>query len=267
MNNLTLLWPEGAPFATGTEDEDRPAITPYLVDGSGNSAVIVCPGGGYRGRAQHEGEPIAEWLNTLGISAFVLRYRVAPYQYPCALMDAQRAIRFVRSQATQLGIAPDRIGILGFSAGGHLASAAGTIYDAGDLASEDPIERESCRPDFMILCYPVITMKRPFTHEGSLLNLLGAEPDDSLVGQMSTETRVSEDTPPAFLWHTSDDASVPVENSLLFASALGRHGVPFDLHVYAHGRHGLGLAAESDHVKGWPAVCESWLRLNGHAKR
>jgi acetyl esterase/lipase len=261
-----LLWPGGAPLAAGTTDEDRPAITPYLAEGYRRAAVIVVPGGGYGMRADHEGEPIARWLNTLGISAFVLRYRVAPYRYPCALLDAQRAIRTVRHKAAEFGVDPGRVGILGFSAGGHLVSTVGTSFDAGDPQSGDPIERMSSRPDLLVLCYPVITMQGEFAHAGSVANLLGPDPDEALVRRLSSDTQVTERTPPAFLWHTSDDGAVPVENSLMFAAALRRHGVPFDLHVYAHGRHGLGLAEEDRHVSGWTEACASWLRLNGFAE-
>ncbi|SFS56393.1 alpha/beta hydrolase [Paenibacillus sp. BC26] len=262
-DTLIELWPEGAPLATGTTDEDRPALTPYLVEGS-ESVVIVCPGGGYGMRADHEGEPIALWLNGLGISAFVLRYRVAPYQYPSALYDVQRAIRYVRLHAEALGVNAGKIGILGFSAGGHLVSTAGTHYDAGNPEAEDPIERMSCRPDLAILCYPVITMQSPVTHEGSRLNLLGANPPAELVELLSNELQVTPDTPPTFLWHTSDDAAVPVENSLLFAMALRRAGVPFDLHVYEQGAHGMGLAEADPHVANWTTVCGLWLKRNGY---
>jgi acetyl esterase/lipase len=257
-----LLWPEGAPLATGTGDEDCPALTPYLVEGTGNAAVIICPGGGYGMRAAHEGEPIAHWLNSLGISAFVLRYRVAPYTYPSALLDAQRAIRYVRCHSQTMGIDAHRIGILGFSAGGHLTASTGTHYDKGNPNATDSIDRESCRPDLLILCYPVISMKGPYTHEGSRLNLLGPHPDPTLIELMSNEVQVTEDTPPTFLWHTSDDP-VAVENSLLFASALSQHKVPFDLHVYAKGQHGLGLAEEDEHVRTWTDVCAIWLKRNG----
>jgi acetyl esterase/lipase len=257
-----LLWPEGAPLATGNNEEDCPALTPFLVEGAGNSAVIVCPGGGYGMRAEHEGEPIALWLNSLGISAFVLRYRVAPYAYPSALLDAQRAIRYVRHHSQEMGIDPHKIGLLGFSAGGHLTASAGTHFDNGDPSASDLIEQESCRPALLILCYPVISMKEPYTHGGSRLNLLGSNPHPALIERMSNETQVTIDTPPAFLWHTSDDP-VAVENSLLFASALSRSKVPFDLHVYAKGPHGLGLAEEDEHVGTWTEVCAIWLKRNG----
>jgi acetyl esterase/lipase len=257
-----LLWPEGAPLAVGITDEDQPALTPYLVEGRGNGAVIVCPGGGYARRAEHEGEPIAQWLNQLGVSAFVLRYRVAPYRHPAPLLDAQRAIRYVRYHADEWGIDANKIGILGFSAGGHLTSSVGTHYDLGNPEAVDPVDQQSCRPDALVLCYPVVSMKPPFGHEGSRNNLLGAEPEESLVELMSNETQVTADTPPTFMWHTSDDPVV-VENSLLFASALSRNKVPFDLHVYEKGKHGLGLATGDDHVGTWTDICGLWLKRIG----
>ncbi|AIQ48382.1 esterase [Paenibacillus sp. FSL R7-0273] len=261
-----LLWPEGAPGAQGISDEDCPAITPYLVEGSNNAAVLICPGGAYWLRAEHEGGPVAEWLNLLGISAFVLRYRVAPYRYPSALLDAQRALRTIRSRAEEFGIDPERVGILGFSAGGHLASTASGLFDRGNKEAEEALERESCRPDFSILCYPVISMTDEVTHEGSRENLLGANPPGELIRLLSGELQVTPDSPPAFLWHTAEDAAVPVENSLLLASALRRSGIPFDLHVYAHGEHGLGLAEEEPHTRSWTNACASWLQMNGYTK-
>jgi acetyl esterase/lipase len=254
------LWPEGAPLANGVSDEDVPAIMAYPVQGQRRGAVIVCPGGGYGMRADHEGEPIALWLNSIGIHAFVLRYRVAPYQYPCALTDIQRAIRYARHNADGLGINGSKIGVLGFSAGGHLTASIGTHYDSGNPDAEDAIDRQSCRPDAIVLCYPVITMKPPFYHEGSMLNLLGRTPDPELIELLSNEGQVTTDTPPAFLWHTSDDEAVPVENSLMFASALRQKKVPFDLHVYETGHHGLGLAKEDAHVASWTSVCGLWLK-------
>lgn len=262
-NGLIELWPEGAPYAEGTSDEDRPAITPYLVKGKGTGAVIVLPGGGYGTRAAHEGEPIALWLNSLGISAFVLRYRVAPYRYPAALTDARRAVRHVRLHAAEWGIDAGKIGVLGFSAGGHLAASAGTSFEAGNPDAADPVERQSSRPDVLVLCYPVITMQDPYTHQGSRSNLLGPEPAEEMIRLMSGELQVTPDTPPTFLWHTADDAAVPVENSLLFASALRKSGVAFDLHVYEKGRHGLGLAEEDEHVASWSHTCGLWLKRYG----
>lgn len=258
-----LLWPNGTPNALGEAAEDQPTLVPYLVEGSEpTAAVIVCPGGGYARRAEHEGGPVALWLNSLGISAFVVHYRVAPYRHPNPLMDAQRAIRTVRSRAQEWNVDPARVGILGFSAGGHLASTAGVHYDAGRPNAEDPVERESCRPDLLVLCYPVISFG-PSAHRGSQSNLLGEEADAELIDLMSTELQVTEATPPTFLWHTADDASVPVENSLLFASALSRNKVPFELHVFESGRHGLGLAGEQPGVKAWTDVCATWLHKQG----
>lgn len=265
MSQSFVLWPEGAPLARGEEAADRPSLTPYLVEGERNAAVIVCPGGGYARLADHEGGPVAEWLNGLGVSAFVLRYRTAPYNHPAPLLDAQRAIRIVRSRAVEFGVDPGRIGILGFSAGGHLASTAGTHYDGGAEASEDPIDRVSSRPDALVLCYPVITLKGPAAHAGSRAKLIGEAPAQELLDSLCSDERVTADTPPTFLWHTADDASVPVENSLLFASALARRGVKHELHVYAEGRHGLGLASDHPHARGWTAACADWLRRIGFA--
>ncbi|MDF2925927.1 MAG: esterase/lipase-like protein [Paenibacillaceae bacterium] len=258
------LWPEGAPYAHGNDKEGLPAITPYLAEGAEGPvpAVVVLPGGGYHTRAPHEGEPIAKWLNTLGISAFVLDYRVAPYKHPVPLNDAQRALRHVRSQAEAWKVDPSRLGILGFSAGGHLASTAGTHYDRGDSASADPVERFSCRPDFMVLCYPVISLGE-FRHDGSRVNLVGEDATEELVRLLSNELQVTEDTPPSFIWHTSDDPAVPVENALMFASALSRNKVQFELHSYMTGRHGLGLAADHPEAQTWPDLCARWLKRLG----
>jgi acetyl esterase/lipase len=254
------LWPEGAPWARGNTAEDIPAIKAFPVNGEGRGAVVVCPGGGYGMRADHEGEPIAQWLNSIGIHAFVLRYRVAPYQYPCALIDVQRAVRYIRQHADNYGINANKVGVLGFSAGGHLTASIGTQYDTGNPTAKDVIDRESCRPDAIVLCYPVITFKSPFTHDGSRINLLGNSPDPQLINLLSCDEQVTPDTPPTFLWHTSDDEAVPVDNSLLFASSLRRAGVPFDLHVYEKGQHGLGLAKHDEHVASWTNVCGLWLK-------
>lgn len=260
-----LLWPEGTPNALGEEAEDKPTLVPYLIESKEPvMAVVVCPGGGYARRADHEGEPIALWLNSLGISAFVVHYRVAPYQHPNPLSDAQKAIRMVRHNAAEWNIDPQRVGILGFSAGGHLASSAGTHYDLGQADAADPIERQRRRPDLLVLCYPVITFGE-HAHAGSRRNLLGESEPAELVGLLSSEKQVTADTPPTFLWHTADDASVPVENALMFAGALRRHGVPFDLHVYESGRHGLGLAKEHAEASTWPELCGRWLKKHGFA--
>ena len=258
------LWPAGAvPGALGSEDRDVPKLTPFLVPGGGpRAAVVVCPGGGYAGLAPHEGAPVARWLNSLGIAAFVLQYRVAPYKHPWPLADAQRAIRTIRHRAAEWGVDPGRVGILGFSAGGHLTATAGTHWDRGDVGAEDPIARQSCRPDLLVLCYAVVTFG-VFRHEGSMHNLIGAQPSEELRRSLCNEEQVGADTPPTFLWHTADDAGVPVENSLVFAAALSRHRVPFALHVYESGRHGLGLAAGDPDVGSWPERCGVWLARHG----
>ena len=214
--------------------------------------VIVCPGGGYGMKAMdYEGDEIASFLNQHGIHAFVLDYRVAPDSHPAPLNDALRAVEHARRLSAELGYAADHIGVLGFSAGGHLAASAGTMWTS-----------EHNRPDAMILCYPVITMGK-HTHIGSRANLLGENTNEATIGDMSIENRVDKQTPPAFLWHTADDEGVPVENTLLMAQALSAKSVPFELHVYPHGRHGLGLGSETPGVRTWSALCVDWLRRLG----
>ena len=266
-----LLWPDGAPGALGSEAVDKPKITVYLApaDRATGAAVVICPGGGYRVvAADHEGKHIAEWLNSLGVSAFVLQYRLGErYRHPAPLQDAQRAIRTVRSRAKEWGIDPRRIGILGFSAGGHLASTAATHFDDGQADASDPIEREGSRPDFAILCYPVISLVDPPAHSGSRRHLLGDPPDPALVQLLSNERQVTARTPPTFLWHTADDAAVPVENSLLFFQALRKAGVAGELHVFPHGKHGLGLAPGDPSVSQWPGLCAVWMEGLGLLKK
>ena len=258
-----LLWPAGAPGALGNEAVDKPKITVYLApaDRATGAAVVVCPGGGYRVvAADHEGKQIALWLNSLGVSAFVLQYRLGErYHHPIPLEDAQRAIRMVRSRSKEWRVDPKRIGILGFSAGGHLASTASTHFDDGRPDAADPIDRESSRPDFAVLCYAVISLEDPTAHAGSRANLLGDPPDPALVVLLSNEKQVTARTPPTFLWHTADDTAVPVENSLLFFEALHKAGVPGELHVFPHGRHGLGLAPGDPAVSQWPRLCAVWM--------
>lgn len=266
-----LLWPAGAPGALGTGDEDRPKITVYRAPAAtaNGAAAIVCPGGGYAQLASdHEGKQVAEWLNSLGLSAFVLQYRVGPrYRHPAPLLDAQRALRLVRSRARDFGVDPARLGIAGFSAGGHLAATTGTHFDDGTPGAADPIERMGSRPDFLILAYPVVSMSAPFMHAGSVENLLGPSPDPKLAAFLSNELRVTARTPPAFLFHTEDDATVPVENSLALAAAFHRAGVPVELHVFPKGHHGLGLAPDDPVLSQWPGLCASWLRALGMLDR
>ena len=261
-----LLWPGGAPGAQGTEDIDKPTLAAYPVPagrGTG-TAVIVCPGGGYQGLSMDkEGDQIARWLNSLGVTSFVLKYRLGPkYHHPVELGDAQRAIRTVRSKAAEYRIMPDRIGIMGFSAGGHLASTAGTHFDAGDSGAADPIDKLSSRPDFLVLCYPVISFT-DHPHQGSRRNLLGENADPKLVENLSNETQVTAQTPPTFLFHTTTDATVPVENSVMFYSALRKAGVPAELHIYERGPHGVGLAQTDEALSSWPARLADWLRVRG----
>jgi acetyl esterase/lipase len=267
-----LLWPAGAPGAKGDSDDDKPTLSINLPpkDKATGAAVVVCPGGGYGGLAiGYEGHDIAQWLSDNGIAGFVLKYRHRGngYGHPAPLDDAQRAIRTVRSRAAEFGVDPKRIGILGFSAGGHLASSAGTHFNAGDANAKDPIDRVSCRPDFLILCYPVISFTAPFMHAGSKKNLLGENPDPKLVESFSNELQVTADTPPAFLWHTSEDKGVPPENSVVFYLALQKAGVPAELHVYEKGRHGLGLAQKELGTASWPERCLDWLRVRGLLER
>ncbi|MFP3126657.1 alpha/beta hydrolase [Ectobacillus funiculus] len=254
------LWNEQIPFMESGDEENAPVLTLYLAsDSTSQSAVIVCPGGGYHHRANHEGEPIAKWLNSLGISAFVLNYRVAPYRHPVPLADAQRAIRFVRYHAENWNIDKQKIGILGFSAGGHLAASASTLSHLRTSDIVDGIDLESCHPNFSILCYPVISLLE-HCHEGSILNLLGNNPSEDMRTILSCERNVSETVPPpTFLWHTADDASVPVENSLLYAASLSELKVPYEMHIFPHGRHGLGLAADNPTVEKWTELCANWL--------
>jgi acetyl esterase/lipase len=261
------LWPHGAPGALGKEAADVPTITVYPAPTGGPgpaAAVVVCPGGGYGMLAGHEGEPIARWLNTLGITAAVVKYRLGPkYHHPVMLGDAQRAIRTVRANAKKWNVDPKRVGILGFSAGGHLAATASTQFDAGDANAPDAVDRLSSRPDVSVLVYPVITMTDPHTHAGSRRNLLGDNPTAEQIDAMSAEKRVTKQTPPAFIFHTADDQAVPVENALLYAAALRKNGVPFELHVYEHGRHGVGLAQDDPVLKSWTGRCADWLRGKG----
>jgi acetyl esterase/lipase len=260
------LWTGTAPGALGTQDEDIPTLTPFVVPASRatGTAVVVCPGGGYAHLAtDKEGDQIALWLNSLGVSAFVLKYRLGPrYHHPIELGDAQRAIRTVRCHAADYHVEPDRIGIMGFSAGGHLASTAGTHFDSGNPSAADPIDRTSSRPDFLVLCYPVISFGQ-FAHRGSERMLLGENPDPKMVENLSNELQVTAQTPPTFLFHTTTDATVPVENSVLFYSALRKAGVPAELHIYERGPHGVGLAQTDEALSSWPARLADWLRIHG----
>jgi acetyl esterase/lipase len=260
------LWPQGAPGALGTAPTDIPTITPYLpAPGTASgAALVICPGGGYAHLSPHEGDGYARFFSANGITAFVLTYRLGSngYHYPAMFLDVSRALRYVRAHAADWSIDPHRIGVVGSSAGGHLASTLLTHFDTGKPADPDPIERESDRPDLGILCYPVITMG-PDTHGGSKVNLLGPNPSPDLIALLSNELHVTSDTPPCFLFHTWEDKTVKVENTLAFANALRAHGVEFDLHIYEHGGHGMGLGGpwdQPDKLHPWTRDCIYWLR-------
>lgn len=260
-----LLWPDGAPGAQGEEAKDRPTLIAYIAEGENatDTAVVVCPGGGYGHLAMgHEGHDIAKHFNAQGVSAFIVdyRHRGKGYGHPAPLDDAQRAIRTVRANADAWGIDPAKIGVMGFSAGGHLASTAATHFDAGDENADDPIQRVSCRPDFAILCYAVIAFDEPYTHRGSQRNLLGEDASPELVRQFSNEKQVTPETPPTFLWHTDEDTVVPSENSAMFYLACKKNGVPAELHIYRKGRHGLGLAANIEGANEWPTQLKKWMQ-------
>ncbi len=263
------LWEIGAPNAVGNEPQDIPTITPFPAtkETATGAAVLVLPGGGYARLSDvKEGSDVAKWLNSLGISAFILKYRLGPrYNQPTPMLDAARAIRTVRHRAKEWNVDANRIAILGFSAGGHLASTLGTKFDAGKPDSKDEIERMSSRPDLMILLYPVITMGE-YTHAGSKKNLLGDKPTPELVKLYSSELQVSKETPPTFLMHTMTDAGVPVENSMSFAAALRKNRVPFEFHLYEQGSHGVGLAPTNPYLASWVGRCADWLGLHGFIK-
>jgi len=266
------LWPDGAPGALGTRDQDIPTLTPYLLarEKATGAAIVICPGGGYGGLADHEGDHYARFLNEHGVAAFVLKYRLGSngYRHPAMLWDAARALRTVRARAGEWDLDPKRIGIMGSSAGGHLASTLLTHFDSGKPDAADSIEKQSSRPDLGILCYGVLTLGE-YTHQGSKQNLLGANPDPALVNLLSNELQVTSNTPPCFVWHTWEDKAVPVENSLLFATALRKSGVHFDLHIYQEGGHGIGLGSrdlDAAKLHPWTRDLIFWLKAQGFAK-
>jgi acetyl esterase/lipase len=264
------LWQNEVPGALGNGPADRPTLTVYLppTDGATGTGVVVCPGGGYGTVVtSYEGHDPAEWLNKLGVAAFVLRYRVTPYRHPAPLQDAQRALRLVRSRAAEWHLRPDRIGVWGFSAGGHLASTAATQFDDGKPDAADPVDRLSCRPDFLILSYPVITLVGPAAHTGSRDNLLGKNAVPAMAEAVSSDRRVTPRTPPTFLFHTNADRVVVPENSVLFYLALRKAGVPAELHVYERGNHGVGLAPKDPVLASWTDRLRDWLDGRGLLKK
>lgn len=261
------LWPDGAPDAKGEAEHDTPTIRIYqpAKEKATGCAVVICPGGGYGILAyDHEGHQVAKWFSKVGVTGVVLRYRHAPdYRHPTPLNDAQRAIRYVRSNAKKLGVSPNRIGIMGFSAGGHLASTAATHFAGGNDASDDSVEQVSCRPDFAVLGYPVISMTADFGHKGSRRNLLGDADSDQLATHLSNDQQVTSETPPTFIFHTGEDTGVPVENALAFYQALRKANVRGELHIYQFGPHGLGLAPGEPAASTWNERMHAWLRTNG----
>jgi len=264
------LWENDAPGALGTTDDDKPTLTMFpMRPGSAGpvptTAVIIAPGGSYgRLAANHEGRQVANWFNSLGVTAFVLRYRLGPrYHHPVEMGDAQRAIRLVRANAEKFGIRADRVGFMGFSAGGHLASTVATHFDAGNPSASDPIDRMGSRPDFVVLAYPVITMTAEYGHKLSATNLLGEHPDPKLAKQMSTELQVTRDTPPTFLFSTNADTAVRAESFIMLYLSLREAGVPAEIHVFENGAHGVGLDAGDPALGEWPVLLRNWLRGRG----
>lgn len=272
------LWPEGVPGLRADASAERvldggritnvhrPTLTVIAPSNpaTDGTAVIICPGGGYTRLAfDHEGIVPAKWFRSLGVTAFILKYRLREYGHPAPLRDVLRAVRTVRSRAAEYHIRPDRIGVLGFSAGGHLAASSGTLFDSPDGRTGAPIDAVSGRPDFILLIYPVITMDSQHSHQGSLTALLGQNPQPELARRLSVETQVSKATPPAFIVQTEEDKTVDVENSLMFYQALRNADVPAELHLYAKGPHGFGMRPGFGPASDWPARAESWMRFNG----
>lgn len=269
------LWSGDAPGALGQADHDISTLTIYPADPAKATGmgIVICPGGGYGGLAKHEGEGYAKYLAANGVSSFVLKYRLGSkgYRHPVMWQDVSRAVRTVRARSDEWKLNPKLIGVMGSSAGGHLASTMVTHFDAGQPDAQDPIERISSRPDFGVLCYAVISMEDGVTHGGSKRNLLGATPDPSLVELLSNEKQVTKETPPCFVWSTGEDKAVPVENSLRFILAMQKAGVAYDFHVYQKGAHGIGLSegkngVAADDVHPWGKDLLFWFRHNGWLK-
>lgn len=271
------LWPEGVPNGRTdlgeevvnndrVENVHKPSLTLFLPDaGKANgTAVIICPGGSYTRLAfGHEGIDIAKWFNARGVTAFVLKYRMKEYGHPAPLQDVLRAVRIVRSRAAEFGTKPDRIGVVGSSAGGHLAASAGTLYDQPAGKTGAPLDAVNARPDFLVLLYPVISMDPAIAHAGSRQNLIGASPSPDLVELMSLENQVTDATPPTFIFYTQEDKTVPVENGVRFFQSLTRHKVPAEFHIFERGPHGLGLRSGFGPTSDWPKLAEAWLQLHG----
>lgn len=265
-SKYALLWPEGAPLATGTAEIDQPRLTVFVPKNqTTRTGIVVCPGGGYSHLSyEKEGTVFAQWLNNLGITAFVLEYRHAPqYHYPAPILDGQRAVRYVRAHASEYNLATDRIGMFGFSAGGHLTATVGTHNDAGNPTAKDPVERVSNRPDFLILAYPVIAQLAPAASR-SFTDLLGPNPDQKLIDDMTPDLHVTEQTPPTFLALANDDGAVSPENSVRFYMALLKAKVPAEMHIYQRGGHGFGMAYLDPALSSWTGRLADWLRVRGY---
>lgn len=280
------LWPEGvpparradAPAARGDLGPERQGpdgrianvsqpmltIVPPAVDRPNGTAVILCPGGGYTFLSNaREGQQYAAWLSTLGVTTFILKSRLQEWGHPAPLQDVLRAIRLVRSRAAEFGVAPNRIGVMGSSAGGHLAASAGTLWDHADGRTGAALDAVNARPDFAVLVYPVITMTDPAAHAGSRQALLGGKPGAAELALLSLEQQVSAATPPTVLLHTQGDKAVPVQNSLMYFDALTRAGVPAELYVFEQGGHGIAMRDGLGTASAWPRRAEDWLRQRG----
>jgi acetyl esterase/lipase len=267
-----LLWEKGAPGAKGEEEKDKPKLFAYPAPEASavGTALVICPGGGYGHLSMDkEGSDVAKWLNSLGVTAFVLDYRHAGkgYQHPAPLDDVKRAVRYVRTNAEKWKLDASKIGVMGFSAGGHLASTAGTQFEEANKNADDKIDRASSRPDFLVLCYPVISMTSEYTHKGSRKNLIGDDPSPELAKKMSSELQVTSNTPPTFIFQTDKDTGVPAENAVSFYLALRKAKVPAEIHVYQNGPHGVGLAPGDPVLATWKERLADWLKVRGLLKQ
>jgi acetyl esterase/lipase len=264
------LWNGPAPGAKGTAAEDVPTLTVYMPRNTAGpmTAVVLAPGGSYvRLAMNHEGRQTANLLNSFGVAVFVLQYRLGPkYQHTVEIGDVRRALRTVRARAAEWHLAPDKIGVMGYSAGGHLAASASTMFDSGDANASDPVDRKNSRPDFAILGYPVISMTESWTHQGSKTALIGANASADLARSMSLDTRVTKDTPPTFIFQTNADTTVPAENSVMYYLALRKAGVPAEMHIFKNGAHGLGLAQDDPTLGVWTTLLNNWMRTSGLTK-
>jgi acetyl esterase/lipase len=271
------LWPEGVPGLKADAGPEKdvgggrftnihhPTLTVFAPkEGKANgTAIIYAPGGGYiRVAGGTDGGEIAKWLNSLGVTVFMLKYRNVEYGHPAPLQDALRAVRIIRSRAAEFGVQPDRVGMLGGSAGGHLTASAGTLYDAPEGRTGAELDKVSGRPDFLIMIFPVVTMEDPYAHGTSRQALIGEHPTDELKRHLSVDEQVTKNTPPTFLVHSTADTTVPVENSIMFFQAMRRAKAPIEMHIYPLGPHGSGMDPRLGPTSEWPKLCESWMRFH-----